>query len=95
VYVGVNLEPGLNTTVSTITTPTYSSGVAGLNGVIMIVFAAMIIFGVKLQCATTKRFVVQTLNIGGSLKRSRRGTALKREARNDYQGATLVIELVA
>lgn len=46
VYVGVNLEPGLNTTVATITTPTYSSGVVGLNGVIMIVFAAMIIFGV-------------------------------------------------
>jgi len=39
--VGVNLEPGLNTTVATITTPTYSSGVAGLNGVVMIVFAAM------------------------------------------------------
>jgi hypothetical protein len=49
VYVGVNLEPGLNTTVATITTPTYSSGVAGLNGVIMIVFAAMIIFGVVKQ----------------------------------------------
>jgi hypothetical protein len=48
-YIGVNLEPGLNTTVSTITTPTYSSGVAGLNGVIMIVFAAMIIFGVVKQ----------------------------------------------
>lgn len=43
------MEPGLNTTVSTITTPTYSSGVAGLNGVIMIVFAAMIIFGVVKQ----------------------------------------------
>ena len=49
VYVGVNLEPGLNTTIATITTPTYSSGVAGLNGVIMIVFAAMIIFGVVKQ----------------------------------------------
>ena len=49
VYIGVNLEPGLNTTVATITTPTYSSGVAGLNSVILIVFAAMIIFGVLKQ----------------------------------------------
>ena len=47
----MNLEPGLNTTVATITTPTYSSGVAGLNGVVMIVFAAMIIFGVVKQMA--------------------------------------------
>ena len=46
VYVGVNLMPGLNDTIATITTPTYSSGVAGLTGVIMIVFAAMIIFGI-------------------------------------------------
>ena len=46
VYIGVNLEPGLNDTVATITTPTYDTGVAGLNGVIMIVFASMIIFGV-------------------------------------------------
>lgn len=46
IYVGVNMEPGINTTVATITTPTYSSGVVGLNGVIMIVFSAMIIFGV-------------------------------------------------
>ena len=44
VYIGVNLLPGLNTTVAAITTPTYSSGVAGLTGVVMIVFAAMIIF---------------------------------------------------
>ena len=49
VYIGVNLEPGLNDTVATITTPTYSAGVSGLNGVIMIVFAAMIIFGVIKQ----------------------------------------------
>lgn len=52
VYIGVNLEPGLNDTVSTITTPTYSSGVAGLNGVILIVFAAMIIFGVLKQMSS-------------------------------------------
>lgn len=44
VYIGVNLLPGLNTTVAAITTPTYSSGVAGLTSVVMIVFAAMIIF---------------------------------------------------
>ena len=44
VYIGINLLPGLNTTVATITTPTYSSGVAGLTSVILIVFAAMIIF---------------------------------------------------
>ena len=53
VYIGVNLEPGLNDTVATITTPTYSSGVAGLNGVIMIVFAAMIIFGVLKQMSSS------------------------------------------
>lgn len=46
VYIGVNMEPGINTTVATITTPTYSAGVAGLNQVIMIVFASMIIFGI-------------------------------------------------
>ena len=46
VYVGVNLMPGLNATIATITTPTYGSGVAGLTGVIMIVFAAMVIFGI-------------------------------------------------
>jgi len=44
VYIGVNLLPGLNTTVAAITTPTYSSGVAGLTGVILIIFAAMIVF---------------------------------------------------
>lgn len=46
VYVGINLMPGMNTTIAAITTPTYSSGVAGLTGVIMIVFAAMIVFGI-------------------------------------------------
>ena len=46
VYIGVNLLPGLNTTVAAITTPTYDSGVAGLADVIMIVFAAMIVFGI-------------------------------------------------
>ena len=46
VYVGINLMPGMNTTIATITTPTYDAGVAGLTGVIMIVFAAMIVFGI-------------------------------------------------
>jgi len=45
VYVGVNLLPGLNTTVATITTPTYDVGVAGLMDVVMIVVAAVIIMG--------------------------------------------------
>jgi multisubunit Na+/H+ antiporter MnhF subunit len=49
VYIGVNMQPGLNTTIATITTPSYSSGVVGLNGVIMIVFASMIIFGIVKQ----------------------------------------------
>jgi len=46
VYVGINLMPGMNTTIATITTPTYDSGVAGLVGIILIVFAAMIVFGI-------------------------------------------------
>jgi len=44
VYIGVNLMPGMNDTIATITTPTYTSGVAGLVGVILIVFAAMVVF---------------------------------------------------
>ena len=44
VYIGVALLPGINTTVATITTPTYDVGVAGLIDVVMIVVAAMIIF---------------------------------------------------
>ena len=44
VYIGVALLPGINTTVATITTPTYDVGVAGLVDVILIVVAAMIIF---------------------------------------------------
>lgn len=95
VYVGVNLEPGLNTTVATITTPTYSSGVAGLNGVIMIVFAAMIIFGINNSSPLMQRCIRKTLNIGENLKWQRRGIAHLWEARNDYQGATLAIEPMA
>jgi len=44
VYIGVNLLPGLNATVNTITAPTYEAGVVGLVSVILIVFAAMIVF---------------------------------------------------
>ena len=44
VYIGVNLMPGMNDTIATITTPSYTSGVAGLVGVILIVFAAMVVF---------------------------------------------------
>ncbi len=45
VYIGVNLLPGLNTTVTAVTTAAgYSAGVVGLVGVILIVFTAMIIF---------------------------------------------------
>lgn len=43
VYIGVSLMPGLNTTVATITTPTYSVGVAGIMQVVMIVVGAAII----------------------------------------------------
>ncbi len=40
-YIGINLLPGLNTTVSTITTPTYSSGVAGMVGVVREIIATL------------------------------------------------------
>jgi hypothetical protein len=46
VTIGVNMLPGLNTTVAAITTPTYSVGVVGLTGVTLIVYAAMIVFGI-------------------------------------------------
>jgi len=53
VYVGVSLIPGINDTIATITTPTYDSGVAGLMGVVLIVFAAMIIFLIVKAMSTT------------------------------------------
>jgi len=53
VYIGINLEPGINQTVATITTPSYSAGVVGLNSVLLIVFAAMIIFGLMKSMANT------------------------------------------
>ncbi len=76
VYIGVNLEPGLNSTVATITTPSYSSGVAGLNGV-------------RKRSPIKWQRLMQILNIGGRLKCSRRGIARIREARRDYQGTSL------
>ena len=73
----LEINKSVNTTVATITTPTYSSGVAGLNGV-------------KQDSAFIQRCVKQTLNIGRNLKWQCRGIAQKWEARNDYQGASLV-----
>ena len=47
VYIGVNLLPGLMPAVSSVnTTAGYSSAVSGLAGIVPIVFAAMVIFGV-------------------------------------------------
>ncbi len=46
VYIAVSFVPGLNDTLATITTPTYGAGVAGMFGVILIVFAAMVIKGI-------------------------------------------------
>ena len=43
VYVAIALVPGLNTTLATIVTPTYSVGVAGIFGVVLIVFAGRVI----------------------------------------------------
>ena len=45
VYIGVGLIPGMNSTISGITTALgYSPGVVGMVAVILIVFAAMIVF---------------------------------------------------
>lgn len=44
VFVSLALVPGMNTTIATITTPTYNVGVAGMAPVILIVFFAAIIF---------------------------------------------------
>lgn len=43
VYIGVALVPGINTTIATITTPTYTVGVVGVFGVVLIVVAAAIV----------------------------------------------------
>jgi len=43
-YVGINLLPGMNTTVAQIVYPTYARGVVGMMGVALIVFAAMMVF---------------------------------------------------
>ena len=45
VYIGVGLIPGINTTIAGITTAAgYGSGVVGMVSVVLIVFAAMIVF---------------------------------------------------
>ena len=71
VYIGVNLEPGLNTTVATITTPTYSSGVAGLNGVKKDsptrwrhLVQKLLEFGGKLKCQYRAKLLVEQLREG-------------------------------
>ncbi len=43
VLIGISLVPAINTTVATITTPTYSVGVAGMTGVVLIIFVAMVV----------------------------------------------------
>ncbi len=60
----LEINKSVNTTVATITTPTYSSGVAGLNGV------------KRKNSPTRQRCLVQTLNIGGNLKWLSRHIAL-------------------
>jgi len=44
VQIAINLVPGLNTTLETITTPTYTAGVAGMFGVVLIIYAAMVLW---------------------------------------------------
>jgi len=44
ISIGVAMVPGMQTTLATITTPTYSAGVAGMAPIILLVFFAAIIF---------------------------------------------------
>lgn len=46
VTVGISMLPSMNTTVAAITTPTYTVGVVGMIGVVLVVYAAMIVFGI-------------------------------------------------
>lgn len=62
VIIGVNLMPGINTTIATITTPTYSTGVTGMTGVILIVFAA-----IKRTVATRSNLSWKMGRIAGNL----------------------------
>ena len=43
------MTPGINTTVATITTPTYNSGVAGIFGMLLLVFGAYVIIAIVKQ----------------------------------------------
>ena len=45
IVVGVNLISPINSTVATITTPTYSASIVSLTGVLPIVFVTVIILG--------------------------------------------------
>ncbi len=47
------------------------------------------ILGLGINSPIKQRCLMQTLNIGGRLKCSRRDIAQKWEGRNDYQGASL------
>lgn len=44
ISIGLSLVPGMNSTVATITTPTYAVGVAGMAPIVLLVFFAAIIF---------------------------------------------------
>ena len=44
IMISLSLIPGMNTTIATITTPTYNVGVAGMAPVVLLVFFAAIIF---------------------------------------------------
>jgi hypothetical protein len=44
ISVALALVPSMNTTLQTITTPTYNAGVAGMAPIILIVFFAAIVF---------------------------------------------------
>jgi hypothetical protein len=46
ISISVALVPGMQTTLATITTPTYSAGIAGMAPIILLVFFAAIVFTV-------------------------------------------------
>lgn len=52
IVVGVNLISPVNDTVKTVTTPTYSSSIVSLTGVLPIVFVTVIILGAVAWIAT-------------------------------------------
>jgi hypothetical protein len=44
ISIAVAMVPGMQTTLATITTPTYTAGVAGMAPIILLVFFAAIVF---------------------------------------------------